>query len=109
MTVYDDTTGKLLFPAQVVEALAQVASAPVYGPSDTYLGRGVVGGYMDSFELMGASAADLALEILAGRSPSTIDPQPSQIADFSLTSANCCGGNFPKAICPRILSCPSSR
>jgi len=82
VTVYDDTTGKLLFPAQVVEALAQVASAPVYGPSDTYLGRGVVGGYMDSFELMGASAADLALEILAGRSPSTIDPQPSQNRRF---------------------------
>jgi hypothetical protein len=82
VTVYDDTRGKLLFPAQVVEALAQVASAPVYGPSDTYLGRGVVGGYMDSFELMGASAADLALEILAGRSPSTIDRQPSQNRRF---------------------------
>jgi len=75
VTVYDDSTGKLLFPAQVVDALARVASAPVYGPSDTYLGRGVVGGYMDSFELMGASAADLALEILAGKNPISIDPQ----------------------------------
>ncbi len=82
ITDYDDSTGKPLFPAQVVEALAQAASAPVYGPSDTYLGRGVVGGYMDSFELMGASAADLALEILAGRNPSSIDPQLSANRKF---------------------------
>ncbi len=82
ITDYDDSTGKPLFPAQVVEALAQAASAPVYGPSDTYLGRGVVGGYMDSFELMGASAADLALEILAGRNPSFIDPQLSANRKF---------------------------
>src|SRR5712672_727575 len=82
VTDYDDSTGKLLFPAQVVEALAQAASAPVYGPSDTYLGRGVVGGYMDSFELMGASAADLALEILGGRNPASIDPQVSANRKF---------------------------
>ncbi|HEY5073820.1 MAG TPA: ABC transporter substrate binding protein [Pyrinomonadaceae bacterium] len=82
VTDFDDTTGEPLSPAQVVEALAPVASAPIYGPSDTYLGRGVVGGYMDSFELMGASAADLALEILAGRNPSSIDPQLSANRNF---------------------------
>lgn len=82
VTDYDDSTGEPLFPAQIVEALAQAAGAPVYGPSDTYLGRGVVGGYMDSFELMGASAADLALEILAGRNPSSIDPQLSANRKF---------------------------
>ena len=82
ITVYDDSSGKELFPAQVVEGLAKAASAPVYGPSDTYLGLGIVGGYMDSFELMGIRAADLALEILAGRNPATIDPQPSQDRKF---------------------------
>jgi PAS domain S-box-containing protein len=82
VTDFDDTTGEPLSPAQVVEALAPVASAPIYGPSDTYLGRGVVGGYMDSFELMGASAADLALEILAGRNPNSIDPQLSANRKF---------------------------
>lgn len=78
ITVYDNSSGRTLFPAQVVEGLAKAASAPVYGPSDSYLGLGVVGGYMDSFELMGTRAADLVLEILAGRNPATIDPQPSQ-------------------------------
>jgi PAS domain S-box-containing protein len=82
ITDFDDTTGRTLFPAQVVEPLARVASAPIYGPSDTYLGLGVVGGYMDSYESMGTSAADLALEVLGGKSPTTIDPRPSQNRQF---------------------------
>jgi PAS domain S-box-containing protein len=84
VTVYGDGTGRSFIPALVVEALAQVASAPVYGPSDTYLGRGVVGGYMDSFDLMGAEAADMALEILAGRDPATIDPKLSKNRSFQV-------------------------
>jgi PAS domain S-box-containing protein len=82
VTDYDDSTGRTLSPAEAVKALAQAAGAPVYGPSDTYFGLGVVGGYMDSFELMGLTAADLALQVLAGRSPATIDPQPSQNRAF---------------------------
>jgi PAS domain S-box-containing protein len=82
VTDYDDSTGRTLSPAQVVEALAQAAGAPVYGPSDTYFGRGIVGGYMDSFELMGVGAADLALKVLAGGNPAAIDPQPSQNRNF---------------------------
>jgi len=98
LTAYDSTTGKPLVPAQIVEGLAQAASVPVYGPSDTYLGRGVVGGYMDSFELMGTSAADLALEVLAGGKPTSLDPQLSanrhflvdarQLARWHLSEAN---------------------
>jgi signal transduction histidine kinase len=82
VTVYGDGTGRPFVPAQVVEALAKVATAPIYGPSDTYLGRGVVGGYMDSFELMGVGAADTALEVLAGKDPMTITPWPSLSRKF---------------------------
>jgi PAS domain S-box-containing protein len=84
VTDYDNSTGEPLVPAQVVEALAQAASAPVYGPSDTYLGLGVVGGYMDSFELMGLNAADVALEVLAGRNPGSISPQVSANRRFQV-------------------------
>jgi signal transduction histidine kinase len=84
VTVYADGTGRSFVPAQVVEALAGVASAPMYGPSDTYLGRGVVGGYMDSFGLMGAGAADIALQILAGKDPGAINPRLSQNRKFQV-------------------------
>jgi PAS domain S-box-containing protein len=78
MTVYGDGTSRSFVPAEVLGALARVASAPIYGPSDNYLGRGIVGGYTDSYELMGSSAADMALEVLAGRNPATIAPMPSR-------------------------------
>ena len=39
------------------------------------MGRGIVGGYIDSFEAQGAAAADIALEILAGKDPATLPRQ----------------------------------
>jgi PAS domain S-box-containing protein len=84
MTVYGDGTGRPFVPAEVVAALAQVAGAPIYGPSDNYLGRGIVGGYTDSYELMGTSAADMALEVLAGRTPATIAPKLSENRSYKV-------------------------
>jgi PAS domain S-box-containing protein len=84
MTVYGDGTSRSFVPAEVLSALSEVASAPIYGPSDNYLGRGIVGGYTDSYELMGTSAADIALEILAGKSPTTIAPKPSENRSYKV-------------------------
>jgi signal transduction histidine kinase len=84
VTVSGDNTGRSFMPAEVVEGLAKVATAPIYGPSETYLGRGIVGGYMDSFAVMGSGAADMALEILAGKDPNAIEPRPSQDRKFQV-------------------------
>jgi signal transduction histidine kinase len=84
VTLYGDNTGRSFMQAEAVESLAKVATAPIYGPSETYLGRGIVGGYMDSFVLMGSAAADMALEVLAGKDPNAIDPRPSQDRKFQV-------------------------
>jgi signal transduction histidine kinase len=84
VTVYGDNTGRAFSPAEAVAGLAKVATAPIYGPSETYLGRGIVGGYMDSFALMGSGTADMALEVLAGKDPSAIDPRVSQSRKFQV-------------------------
>jgi signal transduction histidine kinase len=81
-TVADDGSGRTLVPAQVVEGLAKVASAPIYGSADIYLGRGIVGGYIGLREDSGIAAADLALEILAGKDPRAITPRPSNALTF---------------------------
>jgi signal transduction histidine kinase len=81
-TVVGDGSSRTLVPAQVVEELAKVASAPVYGSADAYLGRGIVGGYIDLREDSGIAAADLALEILAGKDPRAITPRPSNALTF---------------------------
>jgi signal transduction histidine kinase len=101
VTLYADGTGRAFVPAQVVESLAKVATAPIYGPSDTYLGRGVVGGYMDSFELMGVGAADTALEILAGKDPKTVTPRPSLSHRFRVDARRLLRWNFSERNLPK--------
>jgi signal transduction histidine kinase len=70
--VCQDGAGKVFAPADVVERLAAAANAPVYGHLDTFLGRGVVGGRVVSFQAEGAKAARLALRVLAGEAPDAI-------------------------------------
>jgi hypothetical protein len=43
-----------------------VSFAPVYGPYDTFIGTGRVGGRMPSFEGMGRQAGNTVRAILAG-------------------------------------------
>jgi PAS domain S-box-containing protein len=81
--VFEDGTGKALVPADVVEVLAARANAPVYGHVDTYVGRGIVGGHVFSFETTGKAAAGLGLRILAGEKPESIGVQePSPNTDM---------------------------
>jgi PAS domain S-box-containing protein len=71
--VFRDGGGLPRAPPDVAAAVSGVSGAPVYAPISTYLSRGIVGGYMDSYEAHGVAAADLALEILAGKSTAALD------------------------------------
>jgi len=64
---FADGFGRAHVSPEVAANVAKVSPAPVYSPVSTYLGRGIVGGYMGSFEQDGITAADVALEILSGK------------------------------------------
>src|SRR5208337_583044 len=69
-TFFRDASGNQFVNASTALPLvSEAANAPVFGISDTYLGHGVVGGYVVSFAEQGKIAARLAAEILAGRRP----------------------------------------
>ena len=70
--VFADGSGQRRVPPEVRADIARVSSAPVYSAMATTFGHGIIGGYMDDFEIQGATAADLALEILAGKDVSTL-------------------------------------
>jgi signal transduction histidine kinase len=70
--------GKFFVSTEVSRDITAASAAPVYSPYESQFDRGVVGGHMDSFELIGNEVADLALSILAGASLSTIPPQPTK-------------------------------
>jgi len=75
LTVFEDGTGRTFVPAEVAAALARISPAPVYSPYDTHLGNGTVGGFIETFESVGVAAADLALEIIAGKDVIALSPR----------------------------------
>jgi signal transduction histidine kinase len=76
--IHRDGAGKSFIPAEAAELLAAKANVPIYGHVDTYVGRGIVGGRVFSFESAGKDAATLGLRILAGERPDHIGIQPAR-------------------------------
>ena len=75
LPIFEDGDGVSRIPARAAADVARASSAPTYAPIDTFLGTGVVGGYMDMFEASGSAAAELAMEVL-GRKDATVLPPP---------------------------------
>jgi signal transduction histidine kinase/ABC-type uncharacterized transport system substrate-binding protein len=75
LTVFADGEGRTFVPAQVAADLSALSPAPVYGPYDTFVGKGAVGGFVETFESVGVAAADLAIEILEGKAPAALPPR----------------------------------
>lgn len=69
LTAYADRNGMPLVPRNVAEAVAKASKAPVYGPFETFLSNAIVGGYMETYESLGAAVGDKALQLLAGTDP----------------------------------------
>jgi len=67
---FEDAANQQFINATVaLPAIAAVSSVPVFGLSDTYIGHGIVGGYVVSFSEQGDIATREAIEVLQGRKP----------------------------------------
>jgi PAS domain S-box-containing protein len=80
LSVFRDGAGKTFVPAELAAKLAAISPAPLYSPYFNQLdfnqsGSGHVGGFSETFESMGSTAADILLEILAGKDPATVPPR----------------------------------
>ena len=51
LTVFADSEGNAFVPAHVAGSLSAISPAPVYAPYDTYIGKGIVGGFVETFEI----------------------------------------------------------
>lgn len=68
-----DGAGERLTPRESVVAMAGAAKAPIYGPFNTFIGTGVVGGYMPNFEAVGQQGGLVVSALLAGREVASLD------------------------------------
>jgi PAS domain S-box-containing protein len=58
--------GRLLESADILAAIAPSTTAPIYGVANWQVGRGVVGGYLRTFEADGTRVGEIALRIANG-------------------------------------------
>jgi PAS domain S-box-containing protein len=70
--MFTDGAGQNFVPREAMALISRAANAPVFGLFDSYLGYGVGGGRLVSFEEHGREAAALALRIMGGESPASI-------------------------------------
>ena len=70
--IFQDGAGQTFIPAEALKLVAGRANAPIYSHVGSYVGNGIVGGHVMSFELAGKNAANLGLRILAGERPEAI-------------------------------------
>lgn len=82
LTYFQDGAGRRFRVGEVTGRISAAAGAPVYGLYDTQMGRGIVGGYIDSFEAAGTAAARIALRLLAGEDPKGIRPVDALVHGF---------------------------
>lgn len=68
-TMFRDQAGNAFTPRAALDQFAPASRVPIYGYYDTYLGHGIVGGSMVTFQTVGRAAAQIAVRILKGESP----------------------------------------
>jgi len=79
---FQDGEGRNSLPRASVIAMAGVASVPIYGPFNTLIGTGAVGGRMPDFLEMGRQAGTIASALLGGATPASlaaVPPVPSRM------------------------------
>ena len=63
LTVFKDADGRSFIPRDAATAIAAVSSVPSYAVYSTYVGLGVVGGHIETFDSIGAGMAKLAAQL----------------------------------------------
>lgn len=80
---FEDGDHRVFAPRESIALMAEVSGAPIYGPFNTHLGLGIVGGYSWSFTEAGSRAGRIVNDLLSGASPSSL-----QLPDAMPTTLN---------------------
>jgi signal transduction histidine kinase len=69
LSFFQDSTGnKFLNVAKALPVIAAASNGPDFGMSDTYVGHGIIGGYVMPFETQGKITAEIVSNLLDGKS-----------------------------------------
>jgi len=84
LTIFQDAAGDSFLPRLAAGEIAAVSSAPAYSVYGTFIGSGVVGGRVETFESLGRTAAQLAVNAMEGSvsDPAVVHIEPRVIVDW---------------------------
>jgi PAS domain S-box-containing protein len=71
-TILRDGAGKNFASRDALLLISRASKVPVFGVLEVYLGFGIVGGPLESFDKHGREAAAMALRVMKGESPGSI-------------------------------------
>jgi hypothetical protein len=69
LTIFEDASGRSFAPRDAAAEIAAASAAPAYGVYNSFVGTGVVGGVVQTFEGIGIDMATLAKQIMSGTPP----------------------------------------
>lgn len=97
-SIFTDGQGRHFMSRQALGMILRSTSVPVFSPFDSYLGYGIVGGRLLSFEAQGRKAAELAMRILAGnRQGISLSPTMTPLLPCSTGGSLSVGGSANRA------------
>ena len=70
--MWQDGSGEYFLPREAFSRIVQSSNSPIYGVFEGFLGSGLVGGDLVSFEAMGVVVAEMGTRILGGEKPASI-------------------------------------
>jgi len=62
----------VIYPDEIMRLIAEAAPVPVYGPSEVYIGKGIVGGMVRTADVTASRVGQIARDILDGKRPEDI-------------------------------------
>ncbi|MDK2979983.1 MAG: hypothetical protein PWQ55_330 [Chloroflexota bacterium] len=80
LLMQEDENGTIYIPRSVVKEIAENVDLPIYGLWDTFLGHGIVGGYLSSAEITGQRIAQISQEVLQSGSVGSVPVEPGAYA-----------------------------
>ena len=74
LLIIKDASGKSFVPRDALDVISRSSSVPVYGLWSTYVGHGIIGGYLCSSDLLGKNVNKMVVRILNGESLDKVHP-----------------------------------
>lgn len=69
---FQDGAGRTFTPRESVELITAASAAPVYGPFNTFIGAGIVGGRMPTYKSMGWQGGTIVTALIDGSAPGAL-------------------------------------